>query len=111
VNVKEIYPLEGRIAGLVRKVVWLLRPEHRELPAFLRQLRETLNRESGDTRVEFAFLFEDRVAPYAETSTALNWKINGPSFQKLRAHPAVAGVQIETRPLELVQDRRWSKRG
>jgi len=111
VNVKEAYPLEGRIAGLVRKVVWLLHPEHRELPAFLRQLRETLNRESGDTRVEFAFLFEGRVAPYAETSTALNWKINGPSFQKLRAHPAVAGVQIETRHLELIQDRRWSKRG
>jgi DNA polymerase-3 subunit alpha len=80
------------------------------LPVFLRELRETLNRQTGDTRVELAFLFEDRVAPYGEVSTALTWKINGPAFQELRAHPAVAGVQIETRALELKQDRRWSKR-
>jgi DNA polymerase-3 subunit alpha len=110
INVKECYPLDLQVAGLVRKVVWLLHPQHRELPAFLRQLRETLTRQSGDTRVELAFLFDDRVAPYGEVSTALSWKINGPAFQELRAHPAVAGVQIETRALELKQDRRWSKR-
>ena len=110
INVKECYPLDLQVAGLVRKVVWLLHPQHRELPVFLRELRETLNRQTGDTRVELAFLFEDRVAPYGEVSTALTWKINGPAFQELRAHPAVAGVQIETRALELKQDRRWSKR-
>jgi DNA polymerase-3 subunit alpha len=31
-------------------------------------------------------------------------------FQELRSHPAVAGVQLETKPLELKQERRWSKR-
>ena len=87
-----------------------MQPTHPELPAFLRQLRETLNVQVGDTRMEFAFVFEDRIAPFAEASTALTWKLNGPSFQQLRAHPAIAGVQIETRRLELKQDRRWSKR-
>ncbi|HVU36154.1 MAG TPA: DNA polymerase III subunit alpha [Opitutaceae bacterium] len=111
INVKECYALDGQVARLVRKVTWLLRPEHRELPAFLQQLRETLNKQVGDTRVEFGFVFEDRVAPMAEASTALSWKINAASFQQLRTHPAVAGVLIETRALELVQDRRWSKRG
>jgi DNA polymerase-3 subunit alpha len=110
INVKECYPLENQIAGLVRKVVWLLHPQHRDLAGFLRQLRETLAKQSGDTRTEFAFVFENRLAPYAEASTALTWKVNGPSFQQLRTHPAVAGVQIETRRLELKQDRRWSKR-
>ncbi len=110
VNVKEAYPLENQVAGLVKKVVWLLHPQHRELPSFLRQLRSTLDKQSGDTRIEFAFVFNDRVAPYAEVSTALNWKINAPAFQQLRSHPAVAGVQITTRPLELKQERRWSKR-
>ena len=110
VNVKEAYPLENQVAGLVKKVVWLLHPNHRELPSFLRQLRSTLDKQSGDTRIEFAFVFNDRVAPYAEVSTALNWKINAPAFQQLRSHPAVAGVQITTRPLELKQERRWSKR-
>ena len=110
INVKEAYPLENQVAGLVRKVVWILHPQHRELPSFLRQLRSTLDKQSGDTRVELAFLFDGRVAPFAETSTALSWKVNAPSFHELRSHPAVAGVQIGTRTLELKQDRRWSKR-
>ena len=103
INVKECYPLDAQVAGLVRKVTWLrgLHPAHAELPAFLRLLRETLNRQVGDTRVEFAFLFENRVAPIAEASTALTWKLNAPVFQQLRAHPAVAGMQLETRRLEL----------
>ncbi|MCR6657612.1 MAG: DNA polymerase III subunit alpha [Opitutus sp.] len=111
VNVKECYPLDVKISGLVRKVTWLLHPRHPALPEWLQQLRETLNKQVGDTRVEFAFVFDDRVAPYAEASTALTWKVNAPSFQQLRSHPAVLGVQIDTRTLELVQDRRWSKRG
>jgi DNA polymerase-3 subunit alpha len=111
INVKEAYPLDGQIAANVRKVVWLLHPAHPELPDFLRNLRETLNKQAGDTRVEFAFVFEDRAAPFAEISTALTWKLNAPSFQELHHHPAVAGVQIETRRLELKQDRRWAKRG
>ena len=45
------------------------------------------------------------------TSGALAWKLNAPSFQQLRRHPAVAGVQLETRPVELKEDRRWKKRG
>ncbi|MBI5771687.1 MAG: DNA polymerase III subunit alpha [Verrucomicrobia bacterium] len=110
INVKECYPLDVQVAGLVRKVIWLLRPAHRELPAFLKQLRETLTTQTGDTRVEFGFVFEDRVTPLAEASTALAWKLNAGTFQALRAHPAVAGVQIETKRLELKQERRWGKR-
>jgi DNA polymerase-3 subunit alpha len=40
----------------------------------------------------------------------LSWKLNAPAFQQLRAHPAVVGVQLETRPVELKEDRRWKKR-
>jgi DNA polymerase-3 subunit alpha len=110
INVKEIYPLDGQIAGLVRKVTWLLQPAHPGVPDFLRALRETLNRQAGDTKVQLGFVFERRIAPIAETSNALSWKLNAPAFQQLRAHPAVAGVQIETRPVELKEDRRWKKR-
>jgi len=55
-------------------------------------------------------VFENRVAPIAETSTALAWKLNAATFQELRTHPAVLGVQLETKRLELKQDRRWSKK-
>ncbi len=110
VNVKECYPLEAFTSGIVKRVTWLLHPDHPELTAFLKQLRETLNRQTGDTKTNFAFLFEGRVAPVAEASTALGWKLNPATFQELRAHPAVAGVQIETKPLEVKEIRRWARR-
>lgn len=110
INVKECYPLDPFVTGVVRKVTWLLRPDHPELPAFLRLLRETVNKQTGDTRLEFGFLFADRVAPIAEVSGALSWKLTAAVFQQLRAHPAVAGVQLEAKRLELKQDRRWSRR-
>ena len=111
INIKECYPLDGFVTGIVRKVTWLLHPAHPELPAFFRLLRDTINQQSGDTRMEFAFVFDDRAAPVAEASAALGWKLTAAVFQQLRAHPAVAGVQLETKRLELKQDRRWSKRG
>ena len=110
INVKECYPLDPFVTGIVRKVTWLLRPDHPELTAFLHLLRETVIKQTGDTRLEFGFLFEHRVAPIAEGASALSWKLNAAVFQQLRAHPAVAGVQLETKRLELKQDRRWSKR-
>jgi DNA polymerase-3 subunit alpha len=110
INVKECYPLDPFVTSVVRKVTWLLRPDHPELPAFLRLLREIVIKQTGDTRLEFGFLFENRVAPIAEGSSALSWKLTAAVFQQLRAHPAVAGVQLETKRLELKQDRRWSRR-
>jgi DNA polymerase-3 subunit alpha len=110
INIKECYPLDAQVASLVRKITWILHPTHPGVPEFLRQLRETLNKQTGDTRVEFAFLFEDLVAPVGEASSALGWKLNGTTLQQLRVHPAVAGLRFETRRLELKQDRRWGKR-
>ncbi|MEY4940120.1 MAG: hypothetical protein RIQ93_1855, partial [Verrucomicrobiota bacterium] len=110
INVKECYALDGAVCSNVKKVRWLLEPTSPQLPAFLHLLRETLNKQVGDTRVEFAFVFENRVASVAEASHALSWKLNAATFQQLRSHAAVAGVQIETRHLELKEDRRWKKR-
>jgi DNA polymerase-3 subunit alpha len=110
VNVKECYPLDAAVCRTVRKVTWLIRPEGPELEPFLRRLRETVVREQGDTRMEFAVVVAGGVAPVAEASAALSWRLNAPAFQELRAHPSVAGVRIETRPLELRPEARWAKR-
>lgn len=110
INVKESYPLDAYVCSHVRKIMWLLNPAHPELSAFLRALRKILDQQKGETRVELGFVFENRVAPIAETSTALAWKLNAATFQELRTHPAVLGVQLETKRLELKQDRRWSKK-
>ena len=111
INVKECYPLESFVSGSIRRLTWLLHPAHPKLTEFLRLLRETVTAATGDTRIEIGFLFDDHVAPVAETSSALSWRLSSAVFQQLRAHPAVAGVQIETKRLELKQDRRWAKRG
>jgi len=110
VNVKECYPLDIAVARNVRKVTWLIRPGAPGLEAFLRKLRETVVREPGDTRMEFAVLMDGGVAPVAEASAALSWRLAAPAFQELRSHPCVAGIRIETRPLELKPDTRWARR-
>src|ERR1700690_2879443 len=109
-NVRECYALDAAVARVVRKVTWLLRPDHPGTEAFLRGLRETVGRERGDTRLEFAILLEGGVAPVAEASAGLSWRLTAPVFQELRSQPCVAGVSLETRPLELKPDARWARR-
>ena len=109
-NVKELYPLDAYLQNNIRKVTWLVAPQHPELPVFLQQLRAAIDAANGDTRVELAFLFDDRVAPIAETSTALKWRIMPDAFQRLRAHPACAGLLAEARTPELKEVKRWGKK-
>ncbi|HZL46990.1 MAG TPA: hypothetical protein VFC28_12260, partial [Opitutaceae bacterium] len=110
INVRECYLLDQIVASLVRKVTWLLHPGHPELVAFLRALRSTVDASYGDTRLEFAFVFDGRIAPFADASAGLGWKLVPAHFQQLRAHPAVAGTLIETKRLQLKETRRWTKR-
>ena len=110
INVRECYPLELIVPSLIKKVTWLLHPDHPALVEFLGALRATVDASYGETRLEFAFLFDDRVAPFAEASAGLGWKLVPAQFQQLRAHPAVAGALIETKRLQLKETRRWSKR-
>jgi DNA polymerase-3 subunit alpha len=109
-NVRECYPLDQRVASSIKKITWLLYPDHPDLPSFFRALRAAIDASYGDTRSEFAFLGEGRVAAVAEASSGLGWKLTPESFQQLRAHPAVAGTVAEARQLQLKENRRWSRR-
>jgi DNA polymerase-3 subunit alpha len=111
INVRECYPLDLSVPSLVKKVTWLLQPDHPELADFLRALRATVDANYGDTRLEFAFVFNDRLAPFAEASAGLGWKLAPAPFQQLRAHPAVVGTLIEAKRLQLKETRRRSRRG
>ncbi|MFT3782269.1 MAG: DNA polymerase III subunit alpha [Nibricoccus sp.] len=110
INVKECYPLENFVSGSVKRVTWLVDPQHAQLNDFLQLLRETLNKNVGDTKISIAFVFEQRATVVSEASSALGWKLNPAKFQQLRQHPAVVGIEIETKRLELKQDKRWAKR-
>lgn len=110
INVKECYPLDNFTSGIIKRITWLLKPDHPELASFFPLMRETINKSTGDTKVEFGFVFENRVASIAEASSALTWKLTPVSYHAIREHPAVIGVQLETKPLDLKDDRRWSKK-
>ena len=110
-NVRECYPLDDAVTAWVRKITWLLRPDHPETPAFLRALRAAVDANLGDTRLEFAVVFEDRIAAVAEVSGGLSWRVAPAQFQQLRAHPAVAGALVQAKRLQLRENRRWAKRG
>ena len=111
INVRETYPLAAYVANNVKRVTWLLNPDNPENGEFMASLRPILNARSGRTATSFGFLGEKRAAAIADVSTALDWSLSGEVFQTLRAHPAIAGVQIEAAPLELKeQKRRWGKK-
>jgi hypothetical protein len=67
-------------------------------------------KQPGDTRISFAMLLDGGAAPIADASQALSWRLTAPVFHSLSSHPSVAGIRIETRPLELKPDTRWAKR-
>jgi DNA polymerase-3 subunit alpha len=110
INVKEVRPLEAYVMSNIKRVTWLLKPDHPQLNDFLKILRETLNKQVGSTLTSLGFLFEDRVTALSDVSGALGWKLTPAKFQELRGHPAVAGVQLETKHLEIADDRKWSKK-
>ncbi len=110
-NVKECYPLEPHLMNNIKKITWVVRPEDPRNDDFLRSLREMLLKTTGDIRSEVAVLFDDDTLAVAETAGALNWKLIPPDFQQLRKHPALAGVVIETRAIELKETNRWKRRG
>ncbi len=107
INVKECRPLDAYVMSNVRRVIWLLHPHHPQLNEFLHTLRTTLDKAAGETKTSLGFVFEDRITAFSEVSGALGWKLTPAKFQELRQHPAVAGVQLETKHLEIADDRKW----
>ena len=112
INIKEAYPLLTYTSANVKRIQWLLHPGHPQTADYLRLLRQTLEKHNGDTRIELGFVFEDRVAVISEASSALGFRFHPDAYKPLRHHPAVAGLQVETRRLEIKNDRKWGpKRG
>ena len=112
INVKEAYPLLGYTQSHIKRIQWLLHPDHPKVLDFVRLLRTTLDKFPGDTRLDLGFVFENRVAALGEVSSALGFRFQPDAYKPLSQHPAVAGLQVETKRLEIKNDRKWGpKRG
>jgi DNA polymerase-3 subunit alpha len=110
-NVKECYPLETALPNLVQKMTWVVKPDHPQLPGFLRLVREAINASFGSIKCEFAFAFEDEVIALAEAAPSLGWKLTIPKLQELARHPAVVRAIATPSKVEVKDTgRKWKKR-
>lgn len=100
-------PLQSALPGLIKKICWILDPE-KDCAGFMEKLRETLDAAFGDTAIQIGFLTDGRHAAIAETGRSLSWRVDPIAFRRLRSHPAVIGVQIETAPM-VVKERSWKR--
>lgn len=80
-----------------------------EAEDFLRVLRESVENDFGDTRIQVAFLMPGEELLVAETAPSLGWRIDPKVYQKLRGHPAVAGVMHESTPVSLPEPS-WKRK-
>ncbi|MEX2382135.1 MAG: DNA polymerase III subunit alpha [Opitutales bacterium] len=104
----ELFPLSAAVAGQIKKISWILRPEP-EAEGFLKDLRTTIDKAFGDTIIQIGFLMDDQHAAVAETAGSLSWRIDPVAFQRLRNHPSVVGALIDTHPLA-EREPAWKKR-
>jgi DNA polymerase-3 subunit alpha len=116
----EIYGLEASIPRLIQRINFILHPT-KDPAAFLSLLRDTIDEEYNKskngqpenghtTEVAVSFLVDGQIVE-SDSSKALKVSIDGENYQKLRRHPALAGLRIEATPPAPVDNRRpWEKR-
>lgn len=104
----EVYELESSIPKVIRRVNFILYPTE-QAADFIKQLRETIDREYGSTRVNISFLVEDQVVE-TQTAQSLTFTINSSNYKELRRHPALAGIRVQAIDTPIIDDRRpWQK--
>ena len=82
----------------LRSLTWILQPGE-AANDFIPQLREVLEKETGQLEVRVGFIVEEKKVALANLSSALTWSFSKKSFKYLREHPAVAGVLVRTEEL------------
>jgi DNA polymerase-3 subunit alpha len=105
-----VYDLETSIPKLIQRIHFILHPNNKAVE-FIELLRETIDGEYGETRVNISFLVDGQILE-AQTAQSLTFTISGTNFKALRRHPALAGVRIEAIDVKPIDDRKpWEKRG
>lgn len=105
-----IFDLETSIPKLIQRINFILYPNEKAID-FINLLRDTIDDQYGETRVNISFLVEEQILE-AQTAQSLTFTITGTNFKALRRHPALAGVRIEAVDLKPIDDRKpWEKRG
>ena len=105
----EVFDLEQSIPKIIQGVDFILDPNHSQATEFIQSLREIIDSEHGFTRTGLSFLVDDQIVE-AEIAQSLTFKITSKNYKKLRRHPALAGVRIQSVPVKPIDDRRpWER--
>ncbi len=104
----EVYELESSIPKIIQRIHFILHPTE-QAAHFIEHLREIIDGQYGSTQVNISFLVADQIVE-AQTAQSLTFTIDSSNYKKLRKHPALAGVRIESIPVPAIDDRRpWQK--
>lgn len=98
-NANELLPLEGRFAGLIKSVTWLLDSQHAAVNEFLDKLGQYVHGTQGTAVMQLAFKLGDEQVVYADMAQSLTSKVDAKVLQNLRREPGVLGMKVEVAPL------------
>lgn len=105
----EVFDLEQSIPRVIQGITFILKPSHSRTADFIGTFREMIDSEHGSTQSGLGFLIDDQVVE-TEIAQSLSFKITDKNYKKLRRHPALAGVRIQSVPVQPIDDRRpWER--
>lgn len=110
-SVREVSPLRGAIPNMVKEIHWVLDPRN-QAEDFLSILRDDLDkRQGGSTRVQLGMMVEPTRVLWSEIASSLTWLVDPPTFVKLKNHPSVLTVFIQTAPVqEFEHSKPWMRK-
>ena len=106
----EVFDLEQSIPRIVQRINFILHPNEAKAIDFIETFRTMIDEEYGSTRVNLSFLIDNQIVE-TETAQSLTFTITGTNYKELRRHPALAGVRIQSIPVQPIDDRRPWERG
>lgn len=111
-RVSELLPLESSLAGLIRKITWILDPAApQELAGFMEQLRQSLDKDRGPTEIQLGFLLESGEVALSSIASSLTWNPEPRLFREFRKHPSVISSWIEASEIPETDTRpAWMKK-
>jgi len=109
-NVRELAHLAPVVPKLIQEMGWVIEPNgHAE--EFLQELRLSLDKNIGSTKIRIGILSERNRILWREIAPSLKWNIEPEEFVRLKQHPAVVTVYLNTAPIPKQEpDRPWMNR-
>jgi len=111
-RVDQLLPLDKALPNLIKKITWILDSNSRQnVDDFLDVIRESLEKNRGNTALEFGFTLDNEEVAISGIAPSLLWNPVPTQFKKFHQHPAVINTWIEPQDLPALDTTpAWRKR-